>query len=355
MIQVYGCFTGWWSHAQVSRGVVAGLHANGLQNLAVKDTTPSSDKRDRPHGLEEAVTQNGHGIKVRVGRDSRARIGIYIGGYPPFMGDCLARHNVKVGMFICESAVVPSYWATLANTCDLICVPSQWCFDAYARAGVLADKMMVVRHGLHPIYSLGARANRPPRGKIKLLHITGARDFAERKGTAALVEAVRETFRPEDVSLRIRTPDSHYIRGLCMDTPHIDLDADSWPFPPASMFGALTQGWHALVAPSRGEAFGMLPLEARAVGLPVIATHCSGHAEHGHECDTVIPHGADESIRVNGIVNGMAPAVTAEGIAHGLRKFITSPLKMIGRDYAASWTWQHVTRALARRIAGASL
>lgn len=44
--------------------------------------------------------------------------------------------------------------------------------------------------------------------------------------------------------------------------------------------------------PSTGEGFGMIPLEARSLGVPVIATACSGHSEHMEEAPgvVVIPH-----------------------------------------------------------------
>ena len=38
--------------------------------------------------------------------------------------------------------------------------------------------------------------------------------------------------------------------------------------------------YHAVAAPSRGEGFGLVPLEARACGVPVLATTCTGHADH---------------------------------------------------------------------------
>jgi glycosyltransferase involved in cell wall biosynthesis len=40
------------------------------------------------------------------------------------------------------------------------------------------------------------------------------------------------------------------------------------------------QECHLVCQPSRGEGFGMVPLEARAAGVPVLMTTCTGHAEH---------------------------------------------------------------------------
>lgn len=336
MIQYYGRFENWWSHSQVSRGIVEGLWRNGWTEARIADVDD---------GKREGLT-----VPVKNGTERYASIGFYIGGYPPF-APRLDTHRIKVALFIAESAAIPTYWATLASRFDLVCVPSQWTFDAYAAAGVPADRMMVVRHGLHPVYCYrGApRAQKPPRGPLHFLHVAGAASFLHRKGTPQLLEALK-AFDPGEVKLYLRTPDTAYVRELIADVPHVDLDVRMTGTPP-QMLDLYTTGWHALIAPATAEAFGMVPLEARAVGLPVICTHCSGHAEHAHLTDTVIEHGPDVTTRVNGIPNAVTPSVTAEAIEDGIRRFLAAPLRRAPLNYYQDWTWQHVTRGLARRLA----
>lgn len=76
---------------------------------------------------------------------------------------------------------------------------------------------------------------------------------------------------------------------------------------------------HAVCQPSRGEGFGLVPLEARASGVPVIATACTGHADHlsGASAGVVlVPHG-DEA-RIDDGPDAMAPTVAPSDIAAAL-------------------------------------
>jgi glycosyltransferase involved in cell wall biosynthesis len=57
--------------------------------------------------------------------------------------------------------------------------------------------------------------------------------------------------------------------------------------------------WYGLadcfIAPSRGEGFGLMPLQAMAMGIPTIITATSGQAEYSHIATTVVPHRSKRS------------------------------------------------------------
>jgi glycosyltransferase involved in cell wall biosynthesis len=108
-----------------------------------------------------------------------------------------------------------------------------------------------------------------------------------------------------------------------------------------------------LVQPSRAEAFGICPVEARAAGTPVIMTNCTGHREHYTEDDVSVVHGKLAPITVNGIPNGAAPTVEPSAICAALEqaKRLNDLLQKAAYQRADSyyylWTWSVVTKDLA--------
>jgi len=115
---------------------------------------------------------------------------------------------------------------------------------------------------------------------------------------------------------------------------------------------------HLICQPSRGEGFGLVPLEARACGVQVLATDCTGHSEHVRR---LRPDGVSISSGSTTISNddlgpiddgpgAVAPGVTAHCIMIGLM-CAYSAWPVVARDmehYAntvrEAWSWKEVTR-----------
>ena len=99
---------------------------------------------------------------------------------------------------------------------------------------------------------------------------------------------------------------------------------------------------HVVCQPSRGEAFGLIPLEALCCGVPVVATDCTGHSEYlgssGHaEGVEIIATGSLTPI--DDLPGAMAPSLDPQEIARALKlaRDIWGALQDEAQQNAAHW------------------
>jgi glycosyltransferase involved in cell wall biosynthesis len=349
-IKIYGQFWDHWSNAGVSRGLAAGLAQNGIE-------VALSDENNQYRDL--------WGGEFECGWDTEAPIGMFV-GYPVRGVNMLEKHEHTVGALICESSILPADWGAMARSYDLVVVPSSWVADVYKRAGVPFGKLMVVRHGLHPAYqsSPSKQLEEPEHKILKFLHVSGARDFLDRKGTPQLIKAFARVFGDgvPPAQLTIRSPASTQLYDLIDRTWKqglFDVDGALLPLSPEEMVEHYSRGWDALIQPSRAEAFGICPVEARAMGIPVILTACTGHSEHFDVFqDVVIGHENDAPIAVNGIPAGTAPQVTADEVEKALRWFLSQRSEIVKiafsveekNKYLSKFAWKSLTWPLSEWV-----
>jgi hypothetical protein len=361
MLQVYGCFEGWLSHSQVGRGIVAGLMQNGVE-LCIWNVAPPTSGYEGYTGFEA------FGVEPLVDLIPDAEQAFYIGGYPPFALPWMVHHRRKAGLFITESSRVPRTWADSLQSFELVCVPSAWAREAYIRAGVHPRKTAIVHHGLHPVFW----TPEPPlerTDRVNFLHVAGAASFLQRKGTDKLLEAWGQLGGGGGGEwphrLTLRTPETPHVQALLQALPPaarasvtLDVSSDTWRGLAPELMRGLIADHHAVVQPSRAEAFGMVPLEARAVGRGVVMTMATGHEEHFEPThDVLVTYDDDADIEVNGIPEGLAPVVEAKDVADSLRLFAahvatgkapTQPPD--GMCYYRRWSWQARTAQLAELL-----
>lgn len=347
LVQMYGQFGHENSNSIVCRGIACALHRHNI-DIQIYD----------PAGIYRGLWED-----IPTGLTPRAEVGLAV-GYPPQVWQHLSGHEVKIGCFIAESSLVPSDWGAIVSSCDITCVPSSWVAEAFIRAGANPRKIMVMPHGLHPVYAKACHTSFPPAGKIRFLHVAGAAAFRERKGTLELIAAFGQLVqdRGKGISLRLRCgsldPD---IRNAVLATgvpEAFDIVTDK-PLQPAHMRAFYCEGHVALVLPSRAEAFGLCALEARSLGIPVILTKASGHAQHAEAWDTFIHHEVpDTPCRVNGIPGGMAPGVTAVDIYDAMQEFLAHVKSRWDwaqhgtLGYYDRHTWSLATCGLAKKLKG---
>jgi glycosyltransferase involved in cell wall biosynthesis len=174
-----------------------------------------------------------------------------------------------------ESTKIPDDWIEYLNGADKVLVPSKWCADVFAKSGI-ETKVVPLGYN-HRIFQYKERENkRVAHAPFKFLHYNA---YNLRKGFLELVNAFTKEFDPsEPVKLILKTtlkqppfpfPPSRYpnievIQGEVSDDKLADLchECDSFVFP------------------SRGEGFGITPLEAMATGMPTIVPNAHGISEY---------------------------------------------------------------------------
>lgn len=334
-ITVYGDFRAgsWMSRGAVSRGLAQGLVAHGWKVHVMHDGRSAVEDLDIPEGCRRAQIS------------PMTPYGLAIGGTPDAITPRLSRHAYRAALLVAESEVLPERFAPHLRQLHLVAVPSKFCAVVYKHLGMNPGRVIVVPHGLDPAFAQGRVVPAlGPSDRFRFLHMTGGvADTIARKGTPELLEAFWRFAPSVPAELHIRVPlyidgdperrtalggwlfewqQSHRRQGS-----DVVLE-DAVPLAPAQMVEYLAGGgWSALVQPSRAEGFGMLPLQARAVGLPCILTHITGHAMHAENWDTAIVSSSRTKTvtGLRGVGKTIYPlfmrAVSPEDILRALRNF----------------------------------
>lgn len=266
-----------------------------------------------------------------------------------------AQHEERLVMVAVNStAVPPQLIDDLHRHATGLLAPSRW--NAEVLRSLTELPVMVVPHGVLPV--LHACGPQPcveafDEGYFVVLHFSTT--TGRRKGTRELAEAwcaVRH-----DLPVRSRLVlilDGHAnltLRDLdrpgqdVFVAPRTNLAPEAQPY--------LFSRAHVVAQPSRGEGFGLLPLEARACGCPVLMTACTGHHEHVGTAEdgvVVVPTGDLEAIDDG--PGALAPSLRVEDVAESLliaaRDWRELKARAMARAAAfkEKWTWRNKLREL---------
>lgn len=226
-------------------------------------------------------------------------------------------------------------------------------------------RLVTAHHGVSGFEPIAAEIERTRNdymgGKFRVLHLSTTE--GQRKGTLELIDAWEQAFgdasgnelllvldHPAKAALMERLvqerskPMPRSVRFL----PRANLDS-------AQMSHLLCHS-HILAAPSRGEGFGLLPLQARACGVPVLVTQATGHTA-GH-CRgpgvVVVAHGTLAPIDDG--PGALAPSVSPDSIAealvdargswHRLSELAAAAAPVVQRE----WSWVEQLAPLTRAL-----
>jgi len=204
--------------------------------------------------------------------------------WPPATHDMVGHVNAYVG-FAWEELEFPQYLVDRFNRdLDLVMVTANFVRDAFVQSGVTIPIEVIGNGCDHVPLPTGPAAPQQQEGDRKrILHISSC--FA-RKGIDVLVEAFLRSFRSDDpVELVIKTfsnPDNILEAVLAEKRERL---AGAPPITVINRYYddeqllALYRSAAMVVAPSRGEGFGLPLAEAMRLDVPVVTTNYSGQLD----------------------------------------------------------------------------
>lgn len=177
----------------------------------------------------------------------------------------------KIAIVPFETTVIPFSWIARINSCDALIVPCKQNIEAFRNSGVTIP-IELAHWGVEPaVHSELERSTDRPFtfGSMGALSI--------RKGTDLLVEAFERAFPTEkDVRLICKTSFNGFM--WARKDKRIKIEMMPWTY--EEMRDQFFKQIDCFVFPTRGEGFGMTPLEAMATGVPAIVTGWSGPLEY---------------------------------------------------------------------------
>lgn len=303
MARLYGV-THVSSHGTVTHGFARALESVGkLDGLVDLTQIPSDD--DEPVG--------GALARDAVFTGSLDRMGVMA---------CNARHDRRYAMVAPNSTVIPKRLIEdLERQATHILAPSTWAYHVL-RAQCPALPVLVAPHGVsHDLQPYSAQPCRQDyeAGGFKVFHFSTSN--GERKATRELVQAWQRVHADLGPGARLycvlNNPTSLQWVGLDDHRTNVSLcDRNDHS---EAVFAAHMAHIHLVAQPSRGEGFGLVPLEARAAGCPVLMTDCTGHSEHAGTSEdgcVVVPSGPYAEIDDG--PGAEAPTVRVDDIAQAL-------------------------------------
>ena len=176
-----------------------------------------------------------------------------------------------------ESSKMPEEWKTHLEKADEVWVFSEWCAKVMKKSLGITPK--VFYHGIdtevfHP-------KARKPSDKFVFLHYDA---FKWRKGWDLLLNAFEDAFGDKDDILLILKTGGQAV--LPLDYPNVKILKE--PASDSRMCEIMNQA-DCFVFPSRGEGFGMPPLEALACGVPCITINAHGISDYFNEYFIGVP------------------------------------------------------------------
>ena len=354
-----GVFKGDYSLAIVNRNLASALISAGID--VVCQTSETDWQNDK---LLCAMPQVRN--RMRADYPQKQSFDVHLRNtWPPTTHDMVGRLNAYV-CFAWEESELPVRIVNSFNRdLHLIMVTSTFVERAFRHSGVMIP-ITVVGNGCDHVKNVKPSLTRIPplSGQRRITHISSG---LLRKGVDLLIEAYIAAFRREDpIELLIKTfsnpdniiePTLARLEEKSRDAAPIKVECASWTN--EELIG-LYQSSAMVVAPSRGEGFGLPLAEAMMLEVPVVTTGHGGQADFCNDKTAwIVGHTLSPSRSHVAGSFGLWANANVDDLAAKMRAVINQPelarqrSKTAKRFLETHFTWQKVAARVIRSISTA--
>jgi len=342
---VMGPMSGYRSYPVVMRGLVRAFEHHGIE-VVCADVT----------GLYSHL-QSSDVRELSLGRNPGLDVDVLFAMKPS--SQMVKMGLPVVGLHVGDVSEIPEDWKLAIRAESLTVAPSTWMEEVIrSEVGEDCPEVVVANHGIEPEYLNGpVGMTLPP--AFSFLHFCSAGVYPERKGTPQVLSAFQSlAMENRKVSLTLvvsekRRPIKKLLGSLdprVRDRVHVRINPSG--FSPQAMIRLYRQH-HVLLAPSRAEGFGIQPLEARALGIPVIKTRATGFMDHDDNDGVHVVSTGPFEPAWGGM--GQAPSLDPADVYEAMKTVMETydDLAEAAREAASSmsrWSWESTTEGLANRL-----
>ena len=358
-----GPVSGYFSYNVVCKGLLRALTRAGIWPLVADTSWDGSANHTDTYFETSAVEWLERRDVMRLTQKGEPWDGapkICVAVNPTHHLMAITESGIKVaGLHVGDVDEIPPAWHDLIEQESVVLCPSSWMRQVIEASGI-ATPALVLNHGVGPLFTPALEAPSLSETPCVLLHPCASVFYPERKSTPQVLEAFTKIVEDgDDVVLRLLLGlKTKRIKKLLLSVPqhvrpHLQVYFQEGARPLDEMVEVYRNA-HALLAPSRAEGFGMMPLESRACGVPTIQTLCTGHADHveGNPAAWGVVHVLHGELQPAWGDYGRAPEVTAEAIYYAIKIFLANRewFTVAARERAEAvrfnWSWEKVSEPL---------
>lgn len=261
-----GTFSQGGGYSGASEAIAVALEQAGV-DVTVMRLSPYSPRNVRPDGR-----------RLLKKPFRMAKVGIAF-SYPTAFTS-LMNHKIRIGYTMFETDKLPdqsdhnSDWVSDCNTLTRLWVPSQHCKDLFASSGVVVP-IDVIQQGIDP--ELYSYYERPERDTFTFLMLG---KLTIRKNPGMVLSAFLSLFKGNPKVRMVFKTQSGTMGHISMPDENVEIVDRLTSVEETIQF---YRDADAFVFPSRGEGYGLPPVEAMATGLPTIVAANSGMLEYTNE------------------------------------------------------------------------